>query len=283
MTGVTIVEVGPRDGLQNEPGFVPTATKLALIERLAECGFRRIEATAFVSPDWVPQMADHETVMRGVRPREGLRYAALVPNLRGAETALSAGAQELSIFTAASETFSRRNTNCSIEESLQRLEAVAKLGLARGVPVRGYVSCVTDCPYEGEIAPARVVGIARRLLDIGCYEVALGETLGNAMPAKVAALLDAVCADIEPAMLAGHFHDTGGQALGNIEIGYAHGLRVFDAAVGGLGGCPYALGAKGNVATESVLRYFSRRGIETGIDIEKLVAVGRMVEGLRGD
>jgi hydroxymethylglutaryl-CoA lyase len=278
---VTIVEVGPRDGLQNEPVFLPTDTKIELISRLAACRFARIEATAFVSPRWVPQMADHEAVMRALPEIAGLRYSVLVPNLKGAEAAIAAGARELAVFTAASESFCARNTNCTIAESLARFEPVLALAAKHGIPVRGYVSCVTDCPYEGAIAPEAVRQVVNRLRDMGCYEIALGETLGRATPERVGAMLDTVLASIPASLLAGHYHDTHGYALGSIELSWRRGLRVFDGAVGGLGGCPYAPGASGNVASEAVVRLFDRLGVQTGIDLGKLGETAAWIEGQR--
>ncbi len=278
---VTLVEVGPRDGLQNEPVLLPAETKIELISRLAACGFRRIEATAFVSPRWVPQMADHDTVMRALPEVAGLRYAALVPNLNGAEAAITAGAKELAVFTAASESFCKRNTNCTIAESLARFEPVLTLAAKHAIPVRGYVSCVTDCPYEGQIAPDAVARVVRALRDMGCYEIALGETLGRGTPERIGAMLDAVLAHIPAPMLAGHYHDTHGHALDSIELSWRRGLRVFDGAVGGLGGCPYAPGASGNVASEALVRLFDRLGVATGVDLQKLEETAAWIKGQR--
>lgn len=278
---VTLVEVGPRDGLQNEAGFIPTASKLDLIAALAEAGFSRIEATAFVAPKWVPQMADHEAIMRALPARPGLRYSVLAPNARGAEAALAAGAGELAVFTAASESFCRKNINASIAESLERFVPIMALAAARGVPVRGYVSCVTHCPYEGAIAPEAVAGVSRALLDLGCHEVALGETLGRAEPAEIAAMLAPVLAVVPAERLAGHFHDTGGRALANVEKAWTRGIRVFDGSVAGLGGCPYAPGASGNLATEALVAFFEDRGIATGIDRAKLTEAGALARTLR--
>ncbi len=262
---VTLVEVGPRDGLQNEPDFVPTATKLDLIGRLVTAGFRRIEVTAFVSPAWVPQMADHEAVLRGLPEESDTRFSVLVPNERGAVLALEAGAGELAVFTAASESFCHRNIQCSIEASLGRFVPVLARAKALGVPVRGYVSCATHCPYEGPIEPGQVARVARALLDLGCYEIALGETLGRATPDQISLLLEAVIALVPVERLAGHFHDTAGQALANVEAAWSRGVAVFDGAVAGLGGCPYAPGASGNVASERLVSLFRARGVETGI------------------
>lgn len=277
---VTLVEVGPRDGLQNEAKPVSTADKLALIARLADAGLRRIEATAFVSPRWVPQMADHEAVMRALLPRDGVIYSALVPNEKGAAAALAAGARELAVFTAASETFSERNTNCSIAEGLARFEPVLALAAASGARVRGYVSCVLDCPYEGEIAPSAVADVAARLHAMGCFEVAVADTIGRGTPERTARMLDAVLAAVPVDRLAGHFHDTGGMAIANVAVAFEKGVTVFDGAVGGLGGCPYAPGAAGNLATEKLVAYFEGRGITTGVDAVALRAIGGWVRGL---
>lgn len=277
---VTLVEVGPRDGLQNEAKPVSTADKLTLITRLADAGLRRIEATAFVSPRWVPQMADHEAVMRALPPRDGVIYSALVPNEKGAAAALAAGVRELAVFTAASETFSRRNTNCSIGEGLARFEPVLALAAAAGARVRGYVSCALDCPYEGEIAPAAVAEVAARLHDMGCFEIAVADTIGRGTPERTARMLDAVLLGVPAERLAGHFHDTGGMAIANVAAAFEMGVTVFDGAVGGLGGCPYAPGAAGNLATEKLVAYFEGRGITTGVDAAMLRATGAWVRGL---
>lgn len=277
---VTLVEVGPRDGLQNEAKPVSTADKLTLIARLADAGLRRIEATAFVAPRWVPQMADHEAVMRAVPPRDGVIYSALVPNEKGAAAALAAGARELAVFTAASETFSQRNTNCSIAEGLARFAPVLALAAAAGARVRGYVSCALDCPYEGEIAPSAVADVTARLQDMGCFEIAVADTIGRGTPARTARMLDAVLAAVPADRLAGHFHDTGGMAIANVAVAFEKGITVFDGAVSGLGGCPYAPGAAGNLATEKLVTYFEGRGISTGVDAAMLRATGSWVRGL---
>lgn len=278
---VEIYEVGPRDGLQNEQHPIPTAEKLALIEKLAGCGFRRIEATSFVSPRWVPQMADAAKVMAGVPRRAGLSYAVLVPNLKGYEAAKSAGAGEVAIFVSASEGFSRANLNASIAESLERLKPVADAALADGLRLRGYVSVVTDCPFDGKVAPAQVAKVASNLSGLGCHEISLGETLGRARPEAVAAMLEAVLQQVPASKLAGHFHDTGGLALHNIDVALQAGLRVFDASVGGLGGCPYAPGAAGNVATEAVARHLAGLGFETGLDLDALAQAAQFARTLR--
>lgn len=274
---VAIVEVGPRDGLQNEKAEIATADKLTLIGQLADAGLSRIEATAFVSPRWVPQMADHEAVMRGVDRRLGVTYSALIPNEKGAEAALAAGAQALAVFTAASESFCQKNTNCSIAESIERFRPVMALAERAGVPVRGYVSCALDCPYEGEIAPEAVAAVTAELLALGCNEIALSDTLGRGTPERTAAMVEAALRRAPAAMLAGHFHDTSGRAIANVAAAWELGLRAFDGSVGGLGGCPYAPGAAGNLATEQLVAHFTARGIETGVDLSRLNAVARWV------
>lgn len=279
---VEIYEVGPRDGLQNEKRLIPVEDKLRLITILADCGFRRIEATSFVSPKWVPQMADAAAVMAGVPRRKGLSYAVLTPNLKGYEAARAAGADEVAIFAAATEGFSKANLNATIAESLDRLRPVAEAALADGLPVRGYVSVVTDCPFEGEVAPQAVAQVAAQLLAMGCHEISLGETLGRGRPERVDAMLQAVLGDVPAERLAGHFHDTGGLALQNIDVALDHGLRVFDASVGGLGGCPYAPGAAGNVATEAVAAHLAAKGFQTGLDADMLAEAGAFARGLRG-
>jgi hydroxymethylglutaryl-CoA lyase len=278
---VTVYEVGPRDGLQNEARIIPTAEKIALIDRLSACGFTHIEAASFVSPKWVPQMADGAAVMAGIARAPGVTYAALTPNLKGLIAAREAAVDEVAIFAAASETFSRRNINCSIAESLERFAPVAAAAAEAGIALRGYVSCVTDCPYEGEIAPAAVARVSEGLFALGCREVSLGETIGRGTPQRVAAMVEAVLGVASAARLAGHFHDTGGRALDNIEAALALGLRVFDAACGGLGGCPFAPGATGNVASEAVVARLEALGFSTGIDAEKLGEAGAFARGLR--
>ena len=270
---VRIVEVGARDGLQNEAKLVPEGTKIELIGRLAATGLKTIEATSFVSPKWVPQMADAADVLSrvlAVAPPD-VAYPVLTPNLKGFEAALEAGAQEVAVFGAASESFSQKNINCSIAESLARFEPVMAAAQAAGVKVRGYVSCVVDCPSEGPIAPAAVADVAARLQDMGCYEISLGDTIGMATPVKTQRMLEAVAARVSIDRLAGHYHDTYSQALANIYASLEMGVAVFDASVGGLGGCPYAAGASGNVATEDVVFLLNGLGIETGVDIDTLV------------
>lgn len=274
---VTIVEVGPRDGLQNEKTPVATADKLALIGKLAEAGLSRIEATAFVSPRWVPQMADHEAVMRGITRRPGVVYSALVPNEKGAEAALAAGARALAVFTAASESFCQKNTNCSIAESLARFRPVLALAARAGIPVRGYVSCALDCPYEGEVSPEAVAVISAELAALGCSEIALSDTLGRGTPERTQAMVEAALMRAPATMLAGHFHDTSGNAIANVATAWQLGLRIFDGAVGGTGGCPYAPGAAGNLATERLVVHFEAMGVSTGIDLPALERAGQWI------
>ncbi len=278
---VKIVEVGPRDGLQNEAQAVPTAVKLELIERLAQAGLKAIEATAFVSPKWVPQMADHADVLRAVMSKAhfhpGVAYPALVPNMRGFEAALAAGAREVAVFGAASETFSQRNINCSISESLERFRPVIEAAHTHSIRVRGYVSCVLGCPCEGEIAPAAVAAVARQLHDLGCYEISLGDTVGAGTPGKTKRMLETVAARVPLERLAGHYHDTYGMAVANIYASLEIGVAVFDASVAGLGGCPYSPGASGNVATEDVVYLMNGLGIDTGVDLERLVQAGQFI------
>ncbi len=271
---VKIVEVGPRDGLQNEKQVVPTATKIELIERLADAGLRVIEATSFVSPKWVPQMGDNAAVLRGIRRHAATVYPVLTPNLQGFDAAVEAGATEVAIFGAASESFSRKNINCSIAESLKRFEPVISAASALEMPVRGYVSCVVGCPYEGAIDPNKAADVAKTLFDMGCYEVSLGDTIGVGNPASITRLIEA-CIRIAPIeKLAGHYHDTYGMAIANIYASLQMGMAVFDSSIAGLGGCPYAKGASGNVATEDVVYLLQGLGIETGIDLAKLAVVG---------
>lgn len=279
---VTITEVGPRDGLQNEKALVPAATKISLIERLVAAGCREIEATSFVSPKWVPQMGDAAAVMAGVPRLAGVRYTALAPNLKGCEAALAAKVDEVAVFVAASESFSQKNINCSIAESLQRAAPVLAVANAAGVPVRGYVSCVFACPYEGRIAPAQVRPVVQALLDLGCHEVSLGDTIGAGTAADVWHLLEALVPNIPTTKLGGHFHDTYGQALVNVMAALQAGIRHFDSSVGGLGGCPYAQGATGNLATEDLVYFLHGLGIETGIDLARLVAAGQFIADALG-
>ncbi|MDZ5459019.1 hydroxymethylglutaryl-CoA lyase [Azohydromonas lata] len=279
---VRIVEVGPRDGLQNEKQSVPTDVKLELIARLADAGLRDIEATAFVSPKWVPQMADHADLMRRLPRRAGVGYPVLVPNLKGLEAAIESGASEVAVFAAASEAFSQKNINCSVAESLVRFEPVMAAARAAHVKVRGYVSCVVACPYEGPVAPQRVADVAARLHAMGCYEVSLGDTIGVGTPATVRAMLQAVASRVPVSQLAGHYHDTWGMAVANVAASYDLGVRVFDASVSGLGGCPYAKGASGNVATEDVVYLLHGLGADTGVDLGRLVDTSAWISGVLG-
>lgn len=278
---VEIVEMGPRDGLQNEKRLIPTAEKIALVEALNRVGFRRIEVASFVSPKWVPQMADGAAVMAGMTRAPGVRYLALTPNLKGYEAARAARADEVAIFASASEGFSRANLNCTIAESLDRFRPVAAAAQADGIALRGYVSVVTDCPYDGRVAPAAVARVTAALRDMGCHEVSLGDTIGQGRPETVDAMLAAVLDEMPAARLAGHYHDTAGRALANIEVSLARGLRVFDAAVGGLGGCPYAPGAAGNVATEAVDARLVALGYRTGLDPARLAEAAAMARAMR--
>ncbi len=279
---VEIVEVGPRDGLQNEKGVIATEDKIALIDLLSTAGFARIEAASFVSPKWVPQMADGGAVMAGIRRADGVRYMALTPNMQGFERALVARVDQVAIFAAASEGFSRANINASIDESLTRFAPVMAAARDRNIPVRAYVSCVTDCPYDGPVAPDAVADVAARLLDLGAVEISLGETLGHGTAEAVDAMLMAVIKRVPADLLAGHFHDTGGVALANIDVALSHGVRIFDAAVGGLGGCPYAKGAKGNVATERVMRHLEAAGYTTGLRPEIVDQAAETARAMRG-
>lgn len=279
---VRMVEVGPRDGLQNEPGPVPTATKVELIERLAASGLRVVEAGAFVSPKWIPQMADSAAVLAALERRTGVSYPVLVPNMKGYEAAVAAGAEEVAVFAAASEQFSRRNINCSIAESLERFAPVVAAAQRAGKRVRGYVSCVLGCPYEGAVAPARVADVSARLLELGCYEISLGDTIGVGTPGKAQTMIEAVAGRIPRDRLAMHFHDTYGQALANILAALECGVAVVDSSVAGLGGCPYAPGASGNVASEDVLYMLDGLGIETGVDLGELAAAGRFISDALG-
>lgn len=274
---VKVVEVGPRDGLQNEPQPVPVSVKIELIERLADAGLTVIEAGSFVSPKWVPQMADTAQVLAGIRRRPGVSYPVLVPNLKGLEAALAAGAQEVAVFAAATESFSRKNTNCTIEEGLARFREVTAAACASGLRVRGYVSCVLGCPYEGEVAPSAAARVAAALYHMGCYEVSLGDTIGVGTPGRMKALIETVAREIPVEHLAVHCHDTYGQALANCYAALELGVAAIDAAVAGLGGCPYAKGATGNVATEDVVYLLKGLGIETGVDLDRLIDAGEFI------
>jgi hydroxymethylglutaryl-CoA lyase len=275
---VRIVDVGPRDGLQNEAVVVPVSAKIQLIESLADAGLSAVEAGTFVSPKWVPQMADSAEVISKIKRRPGTRYPVLIPNLKGLEAALAAGSvDEISVFGAASETFSQRNINCSIDESFERFAPVAKVALSKGIRIRGYVSCVLGCPYEGDIAPHRVAEVALRLLDLGCAEISLGDTIGVGTPLKAINMVNAVTKKVSVNKLAAHFHDTWGQALANLYAVLYLGISVVDSSVSGLGGCPYAPGAAGNVATEDVIYMLHGMGIETGVDLAKVAAAGQEI------
>lgn len=273
-TQVRLVEVGARDGLQNEANPVSTAIKLELIDRLGDAGLSYIEAASFVSPKWVPQMGDAREVMTGIQRRSGITYAALTPNLKGLESALECGVQEVAVFGAASESFTQKNINCSIAESLERFAPVIELAQKSNIPVRGYVSTVMGCPYEGEIAPSKVAEVSKILFDMGCYEISLGDTVGVGTPLKAKRMLEAVNQHIPMNKLAAHFHDTYGQALANLYAVLEEGIAVIDSSVAGLGGCPYAKGAAGNVASEDVVYLLNGLGIKSGINLEKLAATG---------
>ena len=279
---VRIVEVGPRDGLQNEQALVPTATKIELIDRLSATGLRTIEATSFVSPKWVPQLADAAEVFTGITRRPGVGYPVLVPNLQGYERARAVGADEVAVFTAASEAFNRRNTNAGIDESLERFAPVLERARADGVKVRGYVSTVLGCPYQGDVPLSDVVRVAKRLHGMGCYEVSLGDTIGVGTPEKARAMLRAVAAEVPMPALAVHFHDTWGQALANLLACLEEGVAVVDSAVSGAGGCPYARGASGNVASEDVVYMLHGMGIDTGVDLARLADTGRWLAAVLG-
>lgn len=279
---VELFEVGPRDGLQNEKTLISAREKIALVDVLSTAGFRRIEVASFVSPKWVPQMATSTDVLAGIKRLAGVSYAALTPNQRGLDSAILAKADEVAIFGSASEGFSKANINVSIEESLARFRPVAKAARALGIPVRGYISCVVNCPYDGPTAPEQVGVIARALHDLGCYELSLGDTTGHAYPEEIVKMLNAVQAAVPNAVLAGHYHDTSGRALANIEASLGEGLRVFDTSIGGLGGCPYAPGALGNVATEVVAARIQHLGFETDLNADVLHQAVQMAQAMRG-
>jgi hydroxymethylglutaryl-CoA lyase len=274
---VNIVEVGPRDGLQNESQLIQVADKVRLIEDLANAGLKVIEAGSFVSPKWVPQMADSEEIFTQISRREGVRYTALTPNLKGLDRALAAKASEIAVFAACSDAFSQKNLNCSIDESLKRFERVTKAALEAGVPVRGYASCVLGCPYAGDIRPDAVAYVTTALLDMGCYEVSLGDTIGTGTPGSMQQLLERLLSQITAEQLAVHCHDTYGQALANILVALQHGISTIDSSVAGLGGCPYAKGATGNVATEDVVYMLNGLGIDSGVDLTLLIAAGNRI------
>lgn len=278
---VTIFEVGARDGLQNEQVMIPAADKIALVNLLSETGLRKIEAASFVAPKWVPQMADAAEVMAGIRRAPGVSYTALTPNLQGYQRARAAGVDEVAVFASASEGFSQHNINCSVAESIARFTELMTLAQQDGMPVRGYVSCVVACPYDGAVEPEAVAEVVGQLLEAGCYEVSLGDTIGAGDPDSIAALLDAVLQVTTADKLAGHYHDTGEKALENIRVSLDKGIRTFDSAVGGLGGCPYAPGAKGNVSSNAVVAMLHELGYETGIDEGKLARASQFVEELK--
>lgn len=281
-TTVRLVEVGPRDGLQNEAQPISVADKVRLVDDLTAAGLSYVEVGSFVSPKWVPQMAGSAEVFAGIRQQAGVTYAALAPNLRGFEDALAAQVKEVAVFAAASEAFSQRNINCSISESLQRFVPIMDAARQHGVRVRGYVSCVLGCPYEGQVDASQVAAVARELYEMGCYEVSLGDTIGTGTPGATRHLFNVVGAQVPRPQLAGHFHDTYGQALANVYASLLEGINVFDSSVAGLGGCPYAKGASGNVASEDVLYMLQGLGIETGIDLEKLIDAGQRISSVLG-
>lgn len=278
---VSVYEVGPRDGLQNESVSIATGDKIDLVNRLSAAGLKRVEVSSFVSPKWVPQLADAGDVFEGIQRTPGVVYAALTPNVKGLERAIEANADEVAIFGSASEAFSQKNINCSIAESLARFEPMMAMAHESNLPVRGYISCITDCPYSGSVEPAQVAKLTQALLDLGCYSISLGDTLGQATTDTTAGALKAALSVASAQQLAGHFHDTTGQAISNIAVCLDAGLRVFDAAVGGLGGCPYAPGALGNVSTESVVAFLEAQGMDTGIDLSLLEQIGHFATTLR--
>lgn len=279
---VTIVEVGPRDGLQNEKQSISLETKVCLIEQLADAGLSVIESGSFVSPKWVPQMAASDEVFRSIKRKSGVRYTALTPNMKGLEAAIASKVQEVAIFGAASEAFSQKNINCSIDESIERFKPMMELAKAHGIAVRGYVSCIFECPYDGKVSHAQVSSITQKLFDLGCYEVSLGDTTGVGTAPQTKALLQDLSTEFDNSKLALHFHDTFGQAVANTYVGLEQGYRVFDASVAGLGGCPYAKGATGNVATEDIVYLMHGAGMNTGIDLEKLALAGSFISNTLG-
>ncbi len=278
---VTIFEVGPRDGLQNEDALIATENKIALVDMLSDCGLSKIEVTSFVSPKWVPQMADAADVMAGIKRKPGVTYAALTPNLRGFQAAQAAGADEVAIFASASEGFSQHNINCSVAESLERFAPVAKAAIDAGLQVRGYVSCVAECPYDGLTPPQQVADVTKALIDLGCYQVSLGDTIGRATADQIASMLETVLLRTPVNQLAGHFHDTHGGAISNIAVSLERGIRCFDTSIAGLGGCPYAPGAAGNVSTESVAAFLADQGFKTGLDLQKIAKAAQFAITLR--
>ena len=279
---IQIVEVGPRDGLQNEKEWVPTKTKISLIEKLADAGLTKIEATSFVSPKWVPQLKDAHEVFTGIKRNSGVSYPVLTPNMKGFERALEADAKEIAVFSAASEAFTQKNTNCSIEESINRFRPVLEEAKKTNIPVRGYISCVLGCPYQGNVAFEDVVNLAAKMTEMGCFQISLGDTIGAGTPVQAKRMVQKVSEKVPVSKLALHFHDTRGQALANIYACLELGVTVIDASVAGLGGCPYAKGATGNVATEDVVFMLHGMDIETGIDLNKLIETGRFISGVLG-
>ena len=279
---IQIVEVGPRDGLQNEKEWVPTETKISLIEKLADAGLTKIEATSFVSPKWVPQLKDAHEVFTGIKRISGVSYPVLTPNMKGFERALEADAKEIAVFSAASEAFTQKNTNCSIEESINRFRPVLDEAKKTNIPVRGYISCVLGCPYQGNVAVEDVVNLAAKMTEMGCFQISLGDTIGAGTPVQAKSMVQKVSEKVPVSKLALHFHDTRGQALANIYACLELGVTVIDASVAGLGGCPYAKGATGNVATEDVVFMLHGMDIETGIDLNKLIETGRFISGVLG-
>ncbi len=278
---VTVYEVGPRDGLQNESALIATQEKIDLVNRLVDAGLTRVEVSSFVSPKWVPQLADAADVFAGIQRKPGVVYAALAPNVKGLERAIGSDVNEVAIFGAASEEFSQKNINCSIAESIERFKPMMEMAKDADVPMRGYISCITDCPYSGPVKPSQVAILTEALLDLGCYSVSLGDTLGKATPKSTKSAVEAALSVAQASQLAGHFHDTSGQAIANIAVCLDAGIRVFDAAVGGLGGCPYAPGAKGNVATETVVAFLESQGLHTGVDASLLDDIAQYAQSLR--
>ncbi|XP_047145221.1 hydroxymethylglutaryl-CoA lyase, mitochondrial isoform X2 [Hydra vulgaris] len=275
---VKVVEVGPRDGLQNEKEIIDTDVKIQLIDKLSETGLSVIEVTSFVSPKWVPQMSDHSAVMTGIKRKSGVSYPALVPNMQGFYSAVKAGVKEIAIFASASEAFSKKNINCTIEESLKRFEPVCNAAIEKDIKVRGYVSCVVGCPYEGIVQPDAVSKVAQHLIKLGCYEISLGDTIGIGSPESISLMLSCVKEDVPVSKLAIHCHDTYGKAISNIEAAIELGIRVVDSSVGGLGGCPYAKGASGNVATENVLQMLHNKGKITGVDVLAVINIAKWIK-----
>ena len=267
---ISIFEVGPRDGLQNIKNEIPINKKIDLIDILSTTGIKKIECGSFVSAKWVPQMKGTDQIFQEILRKEGVKYTALTPNLKGFENAVNAKVDEIAVFAAASETFSKKNVNCSIEESLERFQVIFKQANEKKIPVRGYVSCIVECPYEGKVSPGKVLKVASRLLDMGCYEVSLGDTIGKGTPKTIEELLKVLCAELNQDKLAGHFHDTSDTAIRNVEMGLKYGIKTFDSAIGGLGGCPYAPGAKGNLDTHSLIKAFGIKSFSESIDLDKI-------------